>query len=108
MDGEIEADRAEVFDRWSANFLGGLAVVGVVAPILMVAGLADDLHNVGQFVHHHEFIGVSWSLVARDAPVWLGWAVVAGWRRTAAFLSWPAWFGLLWATAVFHVGLTGG
>ncbi|HEX5114264.1 MAG TPA: hypothetical protein VFW65_03600 [Pseudonocardiaceae bacterium] len=73
----------------------GLAVVGVVAPVALLAGLADQLHEVAWYVWYGGFEGVSLRDVVGPAPVWLVWAVVAGCavlglRRVAAAVAWLA------------------
>jgi hypothetical protein len=82
-----------------------LPIVGVLAPVLLIAGLADDLHEVSWFVYYGgiRITGLPWREAAGSAPVWLAWAVVAGcaavgWRRVAAGLAWLA-------TAIMFIGL---
>jgi hypothetical protein len=76
----------------------GLAVVGVVAPVVLLAGLADQLHEAAWFLWYGgltELSGESVRQAIESAPVWLAWLVVAGcavagWRRGAAVVAWLA------------------
>ncbi|HEY4020159.1 MAG TPA: hypothetical protein VGM75_15820 [Pseudonocardiaceae bacterium] len=72
-----------------------LPIVAVLAPAILIAGLADDLHDVAWFVYYGGFAGLPWREAAVGAPVWLAWAAVAGcaalgWRRVGAVLAWLA------------------
>ncbi|HEX4221826.1 MAG TPA: hypothetical protein VHZ97_05660 [Pseudonocardiaceae bacterium] len=80
-----------------------LPIVGLLAPVVLIAGLADDLHEVAWFVYYGGVSGLPWRDAAGSAPVWLAWALVAGcaalgWRRVAAVLAWLS-------TAVMAIGL---
>lgn len=73
----------------------GRPIVAVLGPVVLVAGLATDFHEVGWFVFYGGFNGLPWREAAAGAPMWLAWAGVAvfaalGWRRTAAVLAWLA------------------
>lgn len=84
----------------------GLSVVGVLAPVLMLSGLAAPWHDMAWVIYHGGLAsGVPW-LLADVGPVvpFLPWAVVAvvtllGWRRAAAVLAWLTVAGTLLATA---------
>ncbi|HEX3647932.1 MAG TPA: hypothetical protein VHV49_05855 [Pseudonocardiaceae bacterium] len=71
----------------------GLAVAGVLAPVLMLGGLAAPVHEVAWFVWFGGLAEVPWPAAAGTAPLFAPWAVVAvlallGRRRVAAGLAW--------------------
>ena len=80
-----------------------LPIVAVLAPTMLIAGLAVDLHDLAWFVYYGGFTGLPWRDAVVGAPVWLTWGAVAGcaalgWRRLGAVLAWLA-------TAVMVIGL---
>lgn len=82
----------------------GLAIVGMLAPLVMIAGLGDSIHEVAWFVWYGWGTSVP-GQAAEEAPVWLAWLIVAplallGCRRLAAIVAWLAAAGMLIALAL--------
>lgn len=88
-------------NRWRE----GLAIIGVLTPLVLLTGLATDAHEVAWFIWYGGFSDVPWRQAASDAPGWLAWAMVAtlallGWRRTAAVSAWLATAGMVVSIAL--------
>ncbi|GAA3438898.1 hypothetical protein GCM10018954_085170 [Kutzneria kofuensis] len=72
-----------------------MAVVGLLGPILLLAGAAPDLHEIAWwFTTDGLFVTVPYTQVP-DWPAWVAWLVVAvltlfGVRRPAAAMAWVA------------------
>lgn len=93
------ADRADGARNWRA----ALPLLGLLGPLVLVCGIASDLHQIAWFVLYGGF-ALPWWQEAGDTPLWVAWAVVAvcaalGRRRIAAVLAWLA-------TAATVIGVT--
>jgi hypothetical protein len=78
----------------SASWRDALAITSLLAPLLLLAGAADDLHETGWFVATHGSVS---DILHAFTPVllWLAWAVVLTLgmfrlRRTAMIGGWIA------------------
>lgn len=81
------------------------SIIGVIAPIVLLAGVADSVHEIAWFVYYGWGANVP-SGAAAGAPAWLAWVVVAGlallgWWRLAAAAAWLATAGMALAVATF-------
>lgn len=81
------------------------SLVGVIAPIVLLAGVADSVHEIAWFVYYGWGANIP-AGAAAGAPAWLAWVVVAGlallgWWRLAAVAAWLATAGMVVAVATF-------
>jgi hypothetical protein len=81
-----------------------LAIVSLLAPIVLLTGATDELHEVGWFVVNGGWSGVPWIATIPTLPVWVAWFAVVvlaflGLRRTAATGAWLAAAGFAVLTA---------
>ncbi|MGI8696541.1 MAG: hypothetical protein ACR2JQ_07810 [Mycobacteriales bacterium] len=103
--GAVQVHLWRLRDADHAPLRGGSAIVGVLAPVILLTGLGTDVHEVAWFVWYSGFTDLPWRQAAPDAPVWLAWAIVAplallGRRRTAAVAAWLATAGMVVAIAI--------
>jgi len=80
-----------------------LAILATIIPVLLLAGLADSVHELAWFVWYGGAGNLTWQQVAAF-PIWLTWVLVAtlvvrNWGRAATIASWLATILLVAATA---------
>ena len=76
----------------SGQWHDAFAITSLLAPILMLAGAADGMHEIGWFVYNASPLPEALAAFP-DGPVWLSWLLVLGLfrlRRTSMVLSWFA------------------
>ncbi|MGH3266994.1 MAG: hypothetical protein ACRDNS_34000, partial [Trebonia sp.] len=81
------------------------SIVGVIAPIVLLAGVANSVHEIAWFAYYGWGTNLPMGAAA-GAPAWLAWVVVAGlallgWWRLAAAAAWLATAGMVVAVATF-------